>query len=100
MGCDATEQRLLGLFSLLPAMMKISMEEAVAGIQLRGEIRCVLLGECNEEAWLLRWMEHYELGDWKGCERISEARCLDAEELKRNLREAVVWADAMLHPIG
>lgn len=97
---DAMEQYLLGLFSLLPAMMQVSMEEAVAGISLREAIRCVLLGECNEEAWLLRWVESYELGDWQGCDEIAASHGLDAEVLKRNLREAVVWADGMLHPIG
>lgn len=99
-GYDQTEQYLLGLFSLLPAMMQISMEEAVARVCLREEVRCVLLGECNGVAWLLRWIESHEGGDWEACDRIVKRNALDVGELVRNLRDAVVWADGMLQPIG
>jgi EAL and modified HD-GYP domain-containing signal transduction protein len=99
-GHDPTEQYLLGLFSLLPAMMQISMERAMAKICLREGIRDALLGTCNEESWLLRWMERHERGDWQQCDRIAELRGLDAGELNRHVMAASEWADGMLHPIG
>lgn len=98
-GYNSTEQYLIGLFSLLPAMMQVRMEVALASICLREEIRCVLLGESNDEAWLLRWMESQERGDWDVCDRIATRMALNRGTLLKNLREAVQWADGMLHPV-
>ena len=98
-GFNPTEQYLIGLFSLLPAMMHVCMEEAIASICLREEIRCALLGECNEESWLLRWIESQERGDWDTCDRIAEEKALNRGTLFKNLRQAVLWADRMLGPM-
>jgi EAL and modified HD-GYP domain-containing signal transduction protein len=62
-GREGTEQYLLGLFSLLPAMLQISMEEAVETIGPRAEIREALMGECNHDSRLLRWVEFYMRGE-------------------------------------
>lgn len=98
-GYDATEQYLLGLFSLLPAMMQIPMERAVEKINFRAVIREALMGADHEEASLLRWMESSERGDWQLCDGIAEQKRLDGEELSRNVMAAVVWADGMLQPV-
>jgi EAL and modified HD-GYP domain-containing signal transduction protein len=98
-GYNPTEQYLVGLLSLLPAMMQTRMEDALANICLREEIRCTLLGECNEESWLLRWMESQERGEWKECDRIAAERSLSETTLLRNLGDAVHWADGMLCPV-
>ncbi|MGC8550632.1 MAG: EAL and HDOD domain-containing protein [Acidobacteriaceae bacterium] len=98
-GYNSTEQYLIGLFSLLPAMMQVRMEDALGNICLRKEIRCALVGDCGEEAWLLGWMKSHERGDWDVCDRIAVQRALNRETLLMNLREAVQWADGMLHSV-
>ena len=98
-GYSPTEQYLVGLFSLLPAMLHVPMEDALANICLREEIHCVLQGDCNEEGWLLRWIESYERGDWETCDLIAESRVLNRVQLAQNLHEAVEWAEGMLHPV-
>ena len=99
-GYASGEQYLLWLFSMLPAMLHISMEEAVGKISLRGVIREALMGSWNEEGWLLRWMERHERCGWRECDEIAERKGLDRGCLSRNVQEAVAWADGMLEPIG
>ena len=52
-GLDPTEQYLLGLLSLLPAMLRMPMEELTPALPLREEIRRALEGEPNAERRLL-----------------------------------------------
>jgi c-di-GMP phosphodiesterase len=99
-GYDPAEQHLIGLLSLLPAMLQVRMDKALADIGLREEVRHVLLGDASEEAVLLLWIENYERGEWEECDRIAGSRNLDRKQLVENLRDALYWADAMLMPVN
>ena len=94
---DPSEQYLLGLLSLLPAMLRLPMRDLAPLLPLREEIRQALLGADVEERCLLAWLERHELGDWAACEWIVEAHELDAPDLPRCYEEAVVWAEAALN---
>jgi c-di-GMP phosphodiesterase len=96
-GLDSTEQYLLGLLSLLGAMMRVPMKELVPLLPLRDKIRRALLGEQTAEGILLEWLEHYELGDWVGCDTISDACKLEKSGLLRCYQEAFSWAEAALY---
>ncbi len=96
-GLNRTEQYLLGLLSLLPAMLRLPMRELTPLLPLREEIRLALMGADIEERCLLAWLERHELGDWAACEWIAEAQELDAESLPGCYEEAVVWAEAALN---
>ena len=76
---DPTEQYLLGLLSLLPAMLRVPMEELTPALPLREEIRQALEGEANHERCLLQWLECHEYGDWAGCDVVVEANGLNEE---------------------
>jgi EAL and modified HD-GYP domain-containing signal transduction protein len=90
---DATEQYLLGLFSMLPAMLGISMEKAIDALPLRDEIRNALLGETNSERTPLEWVEANELGDWLRCDGIARSRGVNLNHMHRCFKEAVWWTD-------
>jgi EAL and modified HD-GYP domain-containing signal transduction protein len=90
---DATEQYLLGMFSMLPVMLGTSMEEAIDALPLRDEIRNALLGETNSERIPLDWVEANELGDWLRCDGIALSRGLNLNHLHRCFKEAVWWSD-------
>jgi len=94
--CDATEQYLLGLFSLLPALLGVPMAEAIEALPLRREICEALLGAKNGQRYLLCWIEASERGDWPQCDMLAEARQLPREQLIRCANEAAAWADATL----
>ncbi len=97
---DPTEQYLLGLFSLLPAMLRLPMEELTPALPLRYEIRRALEGDANPERCMLKWLECHEYGDWPGCDAVVEANALNEELMIRCYVEAVAWAEEVLRSVA
>jgi EAL and modified HD-GYP domain-containing signal transduction protein len=97
LGLDVFGQYLLGLLSLLPAMLGQSMSEVVPSLPLNPEIRDALLETANRERVLLGWLEHYECGDWEGCDAAAEADGLNQDELAKIYRYAIAWTEAGLY---
>jgi len=93
---DPTEQYLLGVLSLLPPMLQVSMESMVAALPLRAEIRRALLGESNPARRMLDWLIANETGQWERCDEISVAVGLPDADLPKLYAEAVLWAEANL----
>jgi EAL and modified HD-GYP domain-containing signal transduction protein len=91
---DPTEQYLLGLLSLLPAMLRLPMEQLAPELPMREEIREALLGKVNSERVMLHWLECHEYGDWATCDEIVQTNRLDQEFLLACYAEAVLWAEA------
>jgi c-di-GMP-related signal transduction protein len=96
---DPTEQYLLGMLSMLPAMLQVTMEMVAPALPLRAEIREALMGGRNAERGPLSWVEAQERGDWDACDAIVEAAGLKCEELFRCYAEAVPWAEAALRAV-
>ena len=97
--CDLqpAEQYLLGLLSLLPAMLRVSMSQLTPSLPLRNEIRRALEGEKLPERALLCWLEAHERADWATCDILTEKLHLDAGDLLACHEEALQWAQAALH---
>lgn len=93
---DPTEQYLLGMFSLLPAMLQAPMEEAVADLPLRRSLRAALLGAQTDTRTPLTWLESHERGDWEHCDAMVREHALDRYRLHSDFTEAVVWADDII----
>jgi len=94
---DPTEQYLLGMMSLLPAMLRLPMQELAPALPLREEIRDALLGKATPERSLLQWLESHELAEWDDCDAVALANGLDQELLAACYAEAMLWAeDAVL----
>jgi EAL and modified HD-GYP domain-containing signal transduction protein len=91
-----SEQYLLGMLSLLPAMLRMPMSELTPTLGLRESIREALEGSPNQERILLQWLESHERGDWAACAEIVRTHCLHEEQLLRCYTEAVLWADTVL----
>jgi EAL and modified HD-GYP domain-containing signal transduction protein len=91
---DPTEQYLLGLLSLLSAMLRIPMEELAPSLPLREPIRDALLGKANPQRVLLSWLESHERADWPACDLAVRASGLAADELAACYAEALIWAEA------
>ena len=89
---DASEQYLVGMFSLLPAMLGVPMEEIVPSLPLRGQICEALSGTMNPERGPLAWIESHERGDWATCDQIAAARGLTSSQLVPLYGQALVWA--------
>ena len=92
-----TEQYLLGLLSLLPAMLRVPMDDLTPLLPLRGEIRRALQGEKLPERALLTWLEDHERANWAACDTVLERQGLNAGDLLACYEEALQWAQAALH---
>lgn len=93
---DPTEQYLLGMLSLVPAMLRVPMAELTPALPLRGAIREALEGTANPEGSLLAWLESHERGDWTACDAIVQSRGLNQDRLVHFYAEAVFWAETAL----
>jgi EAL and modified HD-GYP domain-containing signal transduction protein len=91
---DATEQYLLGMLSLLPAMLLVPMEVLTPALPLRETIRNVLEGANSSEGSLLSWVEAHEQGDWNACDAILRPKGLQSEQVNKCYTEAVFWAES------
>jgi EAL and modified HD-GYP domain-containing signal transduction protein len=93
---EPAEQFLVGLLSMFPAMLRISMEDLAPSLPLREEVRLALMGKANQERSLLRWLECHECGDWIGCDELFRCNCFNPEKILQCYVDAVVWAEAAL----
>jgi len=91
-GLQPDEQYLLGMLSLVPAMLHLPMEEITPSLPLRAEICEALQGSMNRERTLLTWIEAHEHGDWETCDQIANSNGLSQEHLVQCYTESVVWA--------
>lgn len=93
---DATEQYLVGLFSLLPAMLQTPMEKALASLPLPQPTRQALLGTRNAQRCYLDWLEFQERGEFEKADALATAHGLDGALLSERFTAATVWADRTL----
>jgi EAL and modified HD-GYP domain-containing signal transduction protein len=92
-GQDPTEQYLVGLLSLVPAMLGAPMESISRALPLRREVRDALLGKNNAQRALLNWLLRYEAGDWAQCDELARAATLNPDSLPRLYADALRWAE-------
>jgi len=93
-GLDSTEQYLLGLLSLLPAMLRVPMQELAPSLPLREEIATALMGAPVAERKLLDWLVAHEQGEWAECDALAAEYALDLQTLNVCYAQAVIWAEA------
>jgi EAL and modified HD-GYP domain-containing signal transduction protein len=96
-GLGEAEQYLLGMFSMLPAMLQVTAADVAPMLPLREPIRQALLGGLGMESSLLRWTESHEQGNWKRCNEIAQLSGLNQDELMRDYTQALVWAETGIH---
>ncbi len=94
---NSTEQYILGLLSLMPAMLRHPMDTLVAGMPLREELQQALLGEQNEQRPLLTWLEHNERGEWELCDQLASSINIQPQLLARNYEQALLWAQTAIN---
>jgi c-di-GMP phosphodiesterase len=91
-GLESAEQYLLGLLSLLPAMLGLPMEALTPSLPLRPEIRDALEGALGPDRTLLAWLEFHEHGNWSASDAVANSSHLHANQLMRCYADAADWA--------
>ncbi|HEY0970371.1 MAG TPA: EAL domain-containing protein [Gemmatimonadales bacterium] len=83
---------MVGLFSLLDALMRVPMDEILARINLADELRQVLLKRTGPQAPILRLVEAYEAARWDDVFTEAGALGLPLDQVPGLYADAVVWA--------
>jgi EAL and modified HD-GYP domain-containing signal transduction protein len=94
---DSREQYLVGMLSLLPAMLHVPMQQLLPALPLREEVSVALMGAAIPERMLLEWLICHEHGQWEECDKIVDEHGLDQLKLLHCYAEAVVWAESALN---
>jgi c-di-GMP phosphodiesterase len=95
-GLIPAEQYLIGMISLFPAMLRISMKDLVKTLPLREEARNALLGSRNREGVLLDLLLCQDRQDWDKYDAILAANGLRFDQLMWRLGEAITWSKAAI----
>ncbi|MGD0914310.1 MAG: EAL domain-containing protein [Terracidiphilus sp.] len=95
-GLDPKEQYLVGMLSLLPAMLRVPMQQLTPALPLREAICVALMGAAVPERMLLEWLICHEHGQWDECDKIVDQNSFDQLKLLHCYAEAVLWAEAAL----
>jgi c-di-GMP-related signal transduction protein len=83
---------LLGLLSLIDAMLELSMEEVLEKIPLDKETKSVLLGQPSMLRPVYQLMLAHESGEWEAVRQLCEGQNLDSEEVAAFYWQAQEWA--------
>jgi c-di-GMP-related signal transduction protein len=82
------------MFSLLPVMLGVPMDEIVGHLPFRTDISLALMGTANPERTPLAWLEFHEHGDWESCDRLVASHSGSPIQLAQAYEEALIWAAA------
>jgi EAL and modified HD-GYP domain-containing signal transduction protein len=91
---------MLGMLSLMPVMLRVTMQDLTAELPVRRAIREALLGQENEERVLLSWLESYERGKWEECDSKAEVLHLSGLELSDIYTDSVYWAETVANSVS
>lgn len=83
---------LMGLFSLIDAVMDRPMKEILDEIALQEDVRAALLNEPNELRCILDAVIAYDTGDWDLFTSAQEALGVDPKQIPPLYLDAVTWA--------
>ncbi|MDX2185032.1 MAG: HDOD domain-containing protein [Gemmatimonadaceae bacterium] len=83
---------LVGLFSMLDALLQMPMAEAIEPLDLAPEVRSALESGTGPHAALLKLAESFERGNWSDVDLRCEALGLERDTLLAGYTEAEHWA--------
>ena len=90
---NSTEQFMLGMLSLVDAVLQVPMETIVKALPLRLNAKAALLGEINPASLPLSLIRSFEHGAWGACSRQAQCMGVSEETLAGLYVESVQWAN-------
>ncbi len=93
---NSGELFLVGLFSLVDAMLDQSMEDLLKELPLHGDVKDALISRKGPYAHVLKAVEFYERGNMKDCGRMLKGYKVSLESLNKMYLEAVEYGEHLL----
>jgi EAL and modified HD-GYP domain-containing signal transduction protein len=95
-GFDPESLQLLGMFSLLDAMLGIPMAEVITYLPLDDKLKSALCGEPNNEYLpLLQLAQYLEEARWDDVEKLIQRLNLDRIKVKAAFQASIDWAGSL-----
>ncbi len=88
---EAGEGFLVGMCSLLDAILEQPMAQVLQALPLEDDTKAALLGEQNEMRRLIDCAVAYERGDWETCDRIVHTLGLSPDALPAIYADSLKW---------
>jgi len=85
----------VGMFSLLDALLDRSMEEILGELNLAPDVTQALMGKPTMMGAILRLAQTYEKADWELLSHLAGVLGIDEEKLPGLYHDAILWADRM-----
>ncbi|HSQ83584.1 MAG TPA: hypothetical protein VLM43_02570, partial [Desulfobacterales bacterium] len=95
-GANISELFLMGLFSLIDAMLDNNMEDIMQSLPLSKNIKQALLEKKGSLADYLKLVSSYESANWETFSSIISNINVDEKKFPEFYQEAVSWADSYL----
>jgi len=96
LGADARESAdemfLVGLFSVLDALLDVSLEEAVRDAGVSARVKAALLGIPSPLRSVLELVSAYERGEWETVTKLLDVLKVDLRAVAQVFVESVDWA--------
>jgi c-di-GMP-related signal transduction protein len=88
---------MMGLMSLVDAILEIPMSRVLETITLDSEIQLALVGKTSRLSSMYRIMLAQESGDWKSVSELAKQMRLDKLGIEQKFWQATQWAWQMTH---
>ncbi len=92
----SSELFLLGMFSLIDAIMDAPMQQIMDKLPLSADIKAVLLGGDNDLRALFDSMLCYETGSWERFDFYADALSIDQEAVSQTYMDSLKWVRQFL----
>ena len=93
-GANPSELFLIGLFSMIDAMLDSSMDEIVGKLPFSETVKIALVDKTGAPADYLNLVMAYETGSWDACREFCRKIAVAEDILPGCYADAVGWADA------
>ncbi len=90
---NCSDYFMMGLFSLIDAMLDNSMEYLMGQLPLTDSVKDALIKKQGDMASFLQTIEAYEAGNWTVFEKILPVTGVDSKKFPSFFLDAVGWAD-------
>ncbi len=88
---------LMGLFSLLEALLDVPMAEIVTRLPLEEPIQAALRGDENDFSLWLRLVESIETAQWERMDESVRALGLTIEAVEKSYQDSISWANTFFN---
>jgi len=94
-GHDSSEMFLMGLFSLLGAMLDMPMADIMERLPLPADIKSALVDQSGPYYPYLAIAIAYENGDWKNCQQLLKELNLSPKDMLHAYMDSLAWTDLL-----